>query len=516
MAFAESYKKVSDLRMTNMKSTKQKTWRAAVTVAVAAAAARFYFAPGAGLQPATLESCINDVCAGRASCVRFGDDGMSDWVQPFNLGQTSVPVAVVRPKNAGEVAGVVKCALKHDTKVQAKAGGHSFANHGLGGENGAITIDMHHFQYTSVNMLNPSRSIRVGGGTRLGQIEEHLGPYKRAMPRGVCGDIGIGGHATVGGIGPMSRMWGTTLDHVEGVEVVTSNGTLVRANKKENPDLFFAIRGAGASFGIVTEFTMKTHPAPKEVLHYTHDFQSSSLEEKVDAFHQWQTLIADSTLDQRLGTEFTLTSGGGASISATWYGSEDDLQQSEILGKLPSGAAPALLSHETWESSLMKHGIQEARHKSTSPSKFFSKGLGFTKADLFSKAAISALFERATAQDQESGPWSIKFQAAGGAISDVPTSATAFAHRDKVMFYQSFAPSGCAATEGVLEGFHREILNGMATRTPGAYPGFADSELRDAQAAYWQGNLPVLEDIKASWDPMDVFHNPQSVRPRAS
>ncbi|KAF4867625.1 FAD-linked oxidoreductase sorD [Colletotrichum siamense] len=493
-----------------MASTEQKTWRAALIFAGGAVIAQYLFGSGPIVAPtsSSLEACLNDVCAGRDDCVRFGNT--AEWAQPFNLGQSSVPAAVIRPKDAQEIAGVVKCALKHDTKVQAKAGGHGFGNHGLGGEDGAISVDMHHFQYTSVDMMTPSRNVRVGGGTRLGQIDEHLRAHQRVIPHGLCGGIGIGGHATVGGIGPMSRMWGTTLDHVEEVEVVTANGTVTRASNHHNSDLFFALRGAGAGFGIVTEFVMKTHPAPEEVFFYTNDLKFSNLDDKVEAFHSWQTLVADPTLDNRLGTDFTLTPSG-VRISATWYGSWEELHQSNIMGRLPAGGA-ASLSQETWDSSIAKNAAEESRHLSASPGKFFSKGLGFTPDDILSRPAIAELFESLESQAEENS-WSIRFQAVGGAISEVPTGATAFAHRDKFMFYQSYAAGDCKTTKNFLENFHREILNIVPTEATGTYPGFVDTSLRDAQESYWQGNVPALEQIKTVWDPKDVFHNPQSIRP---
>ncbi|KAI8316658.1 hypothetical protein K4K61_003314 [Colletotrichum sp. SAR11_59] len=431
-----------------MASTEQKTWRTALTFAGGAVIAQYLFGSGPIVAPASssLEACLNDVCSGRDDCMRFGNT--AEWAQPFNLGHSSVPAAIIRPKDAQEIAGVVK-------------------NHGLGGEDGAISVDMHHFQYTSVDMMSLSRNVRVGGGTRLGQIDEHLRAHQRVIPHGLCGGIGIGGHATV------------------------------------------ALQGAGAGFGVVTEFVMKTHPAPEEVFFYTNDLKFSNLDDKVEAFHSWQTLVADPTLDNRLGTDFTLTPSG-VRISATWYGSWEELHQSNIMGRLPAGGA-ASLSQETWDSSIAKNAAEESRHLSASPGKFFSKGLGFTPDDILSRPAIAELFDLLESQAEENS-WSIRFQAVGGAISGVPTGATAFAHRDKFMFYQSYAAGG-KATKNFLENFHRKILNTVPTESTGTYPGFVDMSLRNAQESYWQGNVQALEHIKTAWDPEDVFHNPQSIRP---
>ncbi|KAL0941996.1 berberine bridge enzyme [Colletotrichum truncatum] len=435
---------------------------------------------------------------------------MNEWARPFNLGQISVPAAVIRPKDANEVASIVKCALKHNKKVQAKAGGHSFANHGMGGEDGAISVDLHHLQYVSVNSVDPSQSIRVGGGTRLGQIDEQLRPYERAIPHGACYGIGIGGHATVGGLGSMSRMWGTTLDHVEEVEVVTANGTIVRANGRQNSDLFFALRGAGASFGIVTEFVMRTQRTPREVLHYSHDLQFKQFNDLVDVYFDWQTLIADPRLDPRFGSAFFFTSDG-ARISTMWYGTEEDMRQSGILDKLPSTGAKISVHQGDWEFSLAMNAEVESRHIPNVSNNLYSKGLGFTQADLLPKKAIADLFELLESQHQGSGPWSIKFEAAGGAISKTPLTATAYAHRDKFMFYQSYSTDNMV-TRNLLEKYHRRMLNSLPSNTPSTYPGFADPELRDPQRMYWGANLCTLEEIKTTWDPLDVFHNPQSVR----
>ncbi|KAJ0307897.1 hypothetical protein COL5a_008151 [Colletotrichum fioriniae] len=379
---------------------------------------------------------------------------------------------------------------------------------GLGGEDGAVSVDMKHFQYTQDSSSN---NIRVGGGTRLGRIDEHLGTSQRAIPHGMCFGIGIGGHATVGGIGPMSRMWGTTLDHVVEVEVVTANATVVRASSKENSDLFFAMRGAGAGFGIVTEFVMSTHPAPSSVLHLSQSHLYSHPAEIADVFHTWQSVATDPALDNRFSTEM-IFSPSGARISSTWFGSEAELEQSGILRRIQTTDTPITTRQETWEKSLAHLAVEEALHTASTPNKLYSKSLGLSSKDILSRTEIASVLASLSSELMEEN-WSIKFQAAGGAVAEVPVGSTSYAHRDKVMFYQSYAPDASKATRTSLGDFHRKLMNTLPGAT-GTYPGFVDTELRDAQRSYWGSSLTALEDIKRHWDPEDVFHNPQSVSAR--
>lgn len=132
------------------------------------------------------------------------------------------------------------------------------------------------------------------------------------------------------------------------------------------------------------------------------------------------------------------------------------------------------------------------------------------------RAQVEDLFRWVDAQDKGTHLWSVIFDATGGRIADVPAESTAYAHRDKFMFYQSYGVNvygDNAATRDFLTGFHEKLLSILPDRAHGTYPGFVDPELQRPQEAYWMGNLPKLERIKAKWDPTDLFHNPGSVRP---
>lgn len=193
----------------------------------------------ATLATASLQDCLDDVCAGRSDCVAY--PGAIDllyqafWVKPYNLAVDVSPAAVVRPNSSEEVAAAVRCAADGGVKVQARSGGHSYANFGAG--DGAVAVDLVHLQQYAMD--ETTWRATVGGGMTLGDVDAQLHKTGRAFAHGVCPGVGIGGHATIGGLGPMSRMWGTALDHVVEVEVVTANGTIVRASEAQNSDLFF-------------------------------------------------------------------------------------------------------------------------------------------------------------------------------------------------------------------------------------------------------------------------------------
>src|SRR6201992_558608 len=115
----------------------------------------------------------------------------------------------------------------------------------------------------------------VGGGTLLGDLTQRMHDGGgRAMAHGTCPQVGIGGHATIGGLGPASRMWGSALDHVVETTVVLANSSIVTASQTQNPDVFWALKGAGASFGVITQFKVITHPAPGEAVQYSYTFSS--------------------------------------------------------------------------------------------------------------------------------------------------------------------------------------------------------------------------------------------------
>jgi hypothetical protein len=263
---------------------------------------------------------------------------------------------------------------------------------------------------------------------------------------------------------------------------------------------------------------MRTHPEPGDVVQYSYSFSFGSGAELAKVYKAWQDLIADPDLDRRFGTELVIYPLG-VIITGTFYGTKQEFEDSGILDRLPQTGNETLAVTD-WLGSLTQWAEHEALYLSDIPTAFYSKSLAFRKEDVLSADMATDLFDYVESADKGTLLWFVIFDASGGAVSDVAENATAYAHRDKIMFYQSYAIgllSVPETTRTFLTDFHERLLGFLpAGGTYGTYPGYVDPALTDAQEEYWMGNLAELGKIKAKWDPNDVFHNPQSVRPTST
>ncbi|KAK4451045.1 putative oxidase [Podospora aff. communis PSN243] len=466
-----------------------------------------------GQSPSALETCLNGVAAGRSGFVGYPSNPLYQiqWVKPYNLDVSVTPVAVVRPQSAQDISQIIQCATANGKKVQAKSGGHSYANYGLGGDNGAVAIDMVNFQH--FRMDNVTWQATVGAGTRLGEVDKKLhAAGGRAFAHGVCPDVGTGGHATIGGLGPMSRMWGSCLDHVLEAEVVTADGRIQRVSATQNPDLFWALRGAAASFGVITEFVFKTHPEPKQVVQYSYTFSFGKQADMAPIYAKWQDMIADPTLDRRFGSMFIMMPLG-AIITGTFYGTPAEYEASGIPARLPKTSSSTVTVND-WLGSLAHDAENEALYLSGLATPFYAKSLAFRRDTLVPTEHFKDIFTWVDNADKGTLLWFIIFDAAGGAINDVPYDGTAYSHRDKVLFYQSYVVGFplLGKTKDFVTGFHEQILAKAPAGAKGTYAGYVDPALTDGQEQYWGDNLPKLMQLKSRFDAGDLFRNPQSVR----
>ncbi|MBD0354983.1 MAG: LLM class flavin-dependent oxidoreductase, partial [Rubrobacteraceae bacterium] len=171
--------------------------------------------------------------------------------------RTGSPGLAIRPESVEEVVEALGFARKQEVPLSIRSGGHGIS--GRSTNDGDIVIDL--AKLNQIEVLDPeSGRIRLGPAARWGHVARALAPYGLAMSSGDYGDVGVGGLATAGGIGFLARKHGLTIDHVAAAELILADGTFLRADAGNHPDLFWAVRGASANFGIFTALELDACP----------------------------------------------------------------------------------------------------------------------------------------------------------------------------------------------------------------------------------------------------------------
>jgi FAD/FMN-containing dehydrogenase len=183
------------------------------------------------------------------------DPGFDDAKKIYNAFIDKTPALVARPTSADEVAALIAFARRHELPLAVRGGGHNGA--GLGTCDKGVVIDMSKFKDVAVD---PSaKTVTVGGGCLWKEVDAATNAYGMATPSGIISTTGVGGLTLGGGLGHLTRKCGLSIDNLLGADVVLADGRQVRADADQNPDLYWAIRGGGGNFGVVTSFTFRLH-----------------------------------------------------------------------------------------------------------------------------------------------------------------------------------------------------------------------------------------------------------------
>ena len=190
-----------------------------------------------------------------------GDAGYDEARTLWNAMIDKRPAVIVRAAGASDVIQTVKLAAQHNLLLAVRGGGHNIAGSAVC--DGGLMLDLSLMR--SVRVDPAARTVGVEPGARLGDLDKETQAFGLATPTGINSTTGVAGLTLGGGFGWLSRKFGLTIDNLISADVVTAQGELLRASASDNPDLFWAIRGGGGNFGVVTSFELKLHPVGPQV-----------------------------------------------------------------------------------------------------------------------------------------------------------------------------------------------------------------------------------------------------------
>jgi FAD/FMN-containing dehydrogenase len=401
------------------------------------------------------------------------------------------PPAVVRVRDAADVRAVARWADRFDVPVTVRSGGHAY--NGASTSRHAVVVDLR-----SLDGVQLKDGIAtVGPGARNIDVYAKLARHHVTIPSGSCPTVGFGGLATGGGMGLAARELGLTIDRVRGYAVVTADGRLRHVSHGD--DLYWALRGGGGSFGIVTAVHLKAHHV-KRAAFFRVTFPAGSREEALAA---WDDLAPGAP--DRLTAILTLTATG-ASAFGQYFGSERALRNlvaplARVGGasSLSTGSSGYLALQRRW-AGCADGGLAacHAYNRTT-----------FAASSLYVAHKLPHAGRRAFLDAAETGATLI-LDAHGGAIGRVAPGATAFVHRHVRFSVQILSYTSLATARARVRSARRKIApygNGQA------YQNYSDLDLSGARRAYYGANYERLVRIKTVVDPANRFRPAQGIRP---
>jgi len=410
------------------------------------------------------------------------------------------PLAVAQPLDAADVAAAVKWASKTGVHIVARSGGHSYGGYSTVAN--GVVVDLTRLHGVAVT---GGRAV-VGPGARLGNIYDGLGAHGLAIPAGTCPSVGIGGHALGGGFGLASRAWGLASDNLVSVQIVTADGKVLVADRSHHADLFWACRGGGGgNFGIATRFVFRTH-AVAQGSYFIASWPWAQVEQVLASFLQWAPHQPDG-----LGSLCRLAAGPGGptvQVFGQYLGTETALKAAlATLGppatKLTTGTATWLDLVKRWAGCL-GHSLPGC----SAPGHQAFVGASDYLAKVPTPAQLTTFRTVVEARGSSSG--ALLIDAYGGALNRVAPGATAFVHRNALASIQYFAAGDGTPARTWVDSSRAALKPAVSGA---AYVNYIDPHLANWQQAYYGSNLPRLRAVKKKYDPHNLFHFAQSIRP---
>jgi FAD/FMN-containing dehydrogenase len=407
------------------------------------------------------------------------------------------PRWIVRCADEADVATAVRFAAEHELELGIRCGGHGIVGHAV--PHDGLMIDLRSMGTVIVDPA--ARRARVQGGAMLGALDAASQVYGFATTAGNVSHTGVGGLTLGGGMGWLARRHGLACDNVISFDVVIASGELLHVDAGSHADLFWALRGGGGNFGVVTGFEFALHPEPGRAL--TAEFRFP-LEHSAAAMRQWRD---QSVAAPRAATFAATISGDLVALGFVWVGdpAEGGTLADDLAARLAALSEPVESSVE--QLSYLQLQTREDDVEGHAWRRYW-KGHYFRELD---DAAIDALLDRGADDLPDAS-----LQAYGGAIAEVGDDDTAFSRRDTAFEFVAASRWQDPADDERHINAARRYAHALDRFASGAYVNvLGDDGEAGIRRAYTADKLARLTAVKDAYDPGNVFHLNQNIRPSA-
>ena len=433
--------------------------------------------------------------------LRPGDEGYDTARRIWNAMIDKRPALIARCSGTADVINSVNFAREHGLLISVRGGGHNFPGNSVC--NDGLMIDLS--RMTGVRVDPAAKTVRAQGGTKWGAFDHETQAFGLAAPGGTDLDTGIAGLTLGGGIGWLSGSYGLSCDNLISADVVTADGRSLTASADKNPDLFWALRGGGGNFGVVTSLEYRLHPVGPMVL-------AGLLVYPFDKVREFFALVNELTAnipDEMNIITFltTLPDGGGkaCTILLCYHGAIEEGER--VIRPLREFGPPL-------SDNVRPRTYTEAQTLALAP----QGRLNYLKSHFMKQVSDDAVDITLDYFDRVTSPLStIFFQYLGNATRRVPAGKTAFGHRDALCEWGVNAVFLDPGESEVHVRWARDFASAFLPFSSGAYVNQVGTEAEEgaeAIRAAFGDNFQRLEALKQKYDPVNLFSHNQNIRPR--
>jgi FAD/FMN-containing dehydrogenase len=417
------------------------------------------------------------------------------------------PAVIAQCCDAADVMTAVQYARKEGLEIAVRGGGHN-AN-GLSVWDDALIIDLRNMRGVDVDAK--ARTVRVQGGATWGDVDHATHAFGMAVPTGIISTTGVGGLTLGGGVGNLARQFGLTIDSLISADVVLADGSMVRASETSEPDLFWGLRGGGGNFGVVTSFEFRGHDVSNviggpvlydiadtgDVLRWYREFEPS-LPPDMSGWFALLTIPA--------GPPFPEELWGRKACGVVWCFTGDESRADEVFAPVKAYGSPLLYGVQP----MPLPALQSAFDALYPPGDQW-----YWRADFFREITDEAITVHEKFGAELPTPQStMHLYAIDGAVHDVDQTDTAFAYRDVGWAGVMVGVDPDPSKAGMLKDWAISYWEALhPTSAGGAYVNMMMDEGQERVEASYGPNYKRLTQVKAKYDPENVFHVNQNIRP---